>query len=286
MQMSTPAAKRRRVEAASKTLARPFRSPLKTPNISPVRSSDQTSDAVQVSEKDKSSQDATSPRVGTISSLQSSMPVTKTRYPQKIPQGCKGQLLSPASGRNRVLDSQDPEIASLISTQRVLEKQLQELKNDLETAKQAKKIESESRLKHPGDEIDQELVELIAKWRLASRQAAEELFGLARDRVNRMGGPKAWKESQKKQKEFHDSWNDGDQLKSLDNAAEEQANERPHIYEDYDIDPETDIKRAQHIDKIDENGQEDEFTLGMMLRTLNIDLTAIGYDKAQHAWMD
>jgi Swi5-dependent recombination DNA repair protein 1 len=30
-----------------------------------------------------------------------------------------------------------------------------------------------------------ELVELTAKWKAASRQAAEELFGQVRDRVNR-----------------------------------------------------------------------------------------------------
>lgn len=55
----------------------------------------------------------------------------------------------------------------------------------LETAEQAGKIERESRKTNGEGEIDAELVVLIGKWRGASRQAAEELFGKVRDRVNR-----------------------------------------------------------------------------------------------------
>jgi Swi5-dependent recombination DNA repair protein 1 len=33
--------------------------------------------------------------------------------------------------------------------------------------------------------VDGELVELINKWKSASRQASEEMFGTVRDRVNR-----------------------------------------------------------------------------------------------------
>jgi len=59
------------------------------------------------------------------------------------------------------------------------------VKEQLETTEQAAKIESESEKKDPDGEIDGELVELIGKWRAASRAAAEELFGKVMDRVNR-----------------------------------------------------------------------------------------------------
>ena len=59
------------------------------------------------------------------------------------------------------------------------------MREELEAAEQARKIESESRKNDPDGEFDGELVELIAKWKSASRQAAEELFGNVRDRVNR-----------------------------------------------------------------------------------------------------
>lgn len=62
---------------------------------------------------------------------------------------------------------------------------MRELKEDLETAEQARKIERDSFKRDPGGEIDGELVELMEKWKGASRQAAEELFGKVRDRVNR-----------------------------------------------------------------------------------------------------
>ena len=68
--------------------------------------------------------------------------------------------------------------------QRELEKQLKEVREELDAAEQARKIEKDSKKK--GDSIvDGELIELTGKWKMASRQAAEELFGKVRDRVNR-----------------------------------------------------------------------------------------------------
>jgi Swi5-dependent recombination DNA repair protein 1 len=66
--------------------------------------------------------------------------------------------------------------------QRDLERQLKEVKQELEVVEQARKIERDS-----GEDgvIDGELVRLCEKWRGASRVAAEELFGKVRDRVNR-----------------------------------------------------------------------------------------------------
>lgn len=99
------------------------------------------------------------------------------------------------------------------------------MKEELETAEQARKIEGESRKRNEenggdgggGTErgkgkvngkgsgkghgkgrkeeelvIDGELLELIEKWKQASRLAAEELFGGVRDRVNRYVIPACW----------------------------------------------------------------------------------------------
>jgi Swi5-dependent recombination DNA repair protein 1 len=88
----------------------------------------------------------------------------------------------------------DPEVARFLKEQRELERQLRGLKEELDMAEQAGKIEKESRewaAKRAEEgqgghlEIDGELVVLIGKWREASRAAAEELFGRVRDRVNR-----------------------------------------------------------------------------------------------------
>lgn len=52
-------------------------------------------------------------------------------------------------------------------------------------------------------ETDEELVVLIAKWRAASRQAAEEVFEASKERVQSMGGMKAWRKTRREeQKSF------------------------------------------------------------------------------------
>lgn len=81
----------------------------------------------------------------------------------------------------------DPDIAPLLKEQRELERQLKEIKEELNMAEQAKKIERDSKAKDKdgSGEIDGELVDLCEKWKGASRLAAEELFGMVRDRVNR-----------------------------------------------------------------------------------------------------
>ena len=192
--------------------------------------------------------------------------------------------------------------------QRELERTLREVKEELETAEQAKKIERESR-KEPDGEVDSELVVLIEKWRGASRLAAEELFGKVRDRVNRMGGPRAWKEMQKKQQEFQNSW-DTEEQKNNDDEEDEEGKDAPEkrdLYAEYGIDPETENEKSQREKGVCDTGelpdQEDvsaenignggyganasqEFTMAMMLRTLNVDLDIIGYDKQQQRWTD
>ena len=87
----------------------------------------------------------------------------------------------------------DPDIAPLLRAQRELENQLREVKEELDTAEQARKIEADSAKKNPDAEIDGELLDLIEKWRAASQQAAEELFGKVRDRVNKWVISSIWR---------------------------------------------------------------------------------------------
>ena len=172
--MSTPEAKRRRIDAASNTLSKPFRSPFKTPFKSPIRN--QTSDSKQGS---------------TLTPLRASVPILSEKTPN-LP-STLGPTLNRVSPGKKTFSSPvasaalntDPDVALILRKQRDLERQLRELKEELETADQARKIERDSFKKDPGGEIDGELVELMEKWRSTSRQAAEELFSKVRDRVNR-----------------------------------------------------------------------------------------------------
>jgi Swi5-dependent recombination DNA repair protein 1 len=172
--MSTPAAKRRRIDAATSTLSKPFRSPFK----SPLKVQPPASDNSQPSAP--TSLETSSPLI--LSEKTPNLAVSPAVTPYRTLG--KKKTVSPSISITAQLNA-DPEIAQLLRVQRDLEKQLREVKEQLETAEQAGKIERESRKTNGEGEIDGELVVLIGKWSGASRQAAEELFGKVRDRVNR-----------------------------------------------------------------------------------------------------
>jgi len=268
--MSTPAAKRRRIDTGQNVLLRPFRSPFKTtPN--PVQDNNiQTRNDIS-----KPSQIKTD---GIVNSTEERRPAT----PSNGPSITKKAIVSTISAS---LNS-DPDVAPLLNHQRELDSQLRELSKESDVAEQARKIEADSERKNPGGLVDAELLELIQKWRNTSRQAAEELFSKVRDRVNRLGGPRAWKDMQKNQHEF---WNRSDDEPKRPDPDEEgeQVGETGDLYADYGVDPET-VKESEAANErgLDDEGEEDEFTIAMMLKLLNVDLDVIGYDKHEQRWTD
>lgn len=194
-------------------------------------------------------------------------------------------------------------VVELMKKQRALEKQIREVKEFIDTAEQARKIEKDA----VGDEVDGELLVLRDRWRGVSRQAAEEMFGGVKDRVNRMGGPRAWKEMQKRQEEFRAGFNQPEPEQAEeegDGDGDRPDVEKRDLYAEYDINPETENEKSQRDTKDtgEEPGQEDvsvslfrlgratdleqEFTMAMMLRTLNVDLNIIGYDRETQRWTD
>jgi Swi5-dependent recombination DNA repair protein 1 len=173
MTMSTPAAKRRRIDAATQALSKPFRSPLKIP-LSATTSEDPPAKNLQDLDHSLPTTDATKGLAKPFAP-----PFQNMRTP------FRGNPIKKSFSPSSTVMNSDPEIALLLKTQHQLEKQMRELKDELETSEQARKIEAESEKKCPGREIDAELMDLIAKWRVASRHVAEELFTGVRDRVNR-----------------------------------------------------------------------------------------------------
>jgi Swi5-dependent recombination DNA repair protein 1 len=180
--MSTPAAKRRRIDAASQTLSKPFRSPFKTPYKSPVKAPPSQDSATTTTQTNTPLMAKNTDSLLSNLAKAPRLPVPSTSFatPNRSPHA--KTFSSPV--QTAALNA-DPDIAPLLRAQRELEKQLREVKEELDTAEQARKIETESAKKDPDGEIDGELLELIEKWKAASRQAAEELFGKVRDRVNR-----------------------------------------------------------------------------------------------------
>jgi Swi5-dependent recombination DNA repair protein 1 len=83
----------------------------------------------------------------------------------------------------------EPALRDLQRQHGILLSRLNALTAELDTVIQAQKVEASSK--------DKELERLIGLWKGVCRAAAEELFRGARDRVNRMGGVRAWKESER-----------------------------------------------------------------------------------------
>lgn len=62
---------------------------------------------------------------------------------------------------------------------------VKDLDRRLDLVKQAQEIEAASERKRPGEPVDQELRDLVGKWRAAGRVAAEELFETVKVRVDK-----------------------------------------------------------------------------------------------------
>ncbi|KAH8596728.1 hypothetical protein B0O99DRAFT_509642 [Bisporella sp. PMI_857] len=259
--MSTPAAKRRRIDAASSTLSKPFRTPFKSPVKQSSDSTPNTSSPLKhVSSSSKSVTAA--PLTGKTPSF-ATFAITPRQF-------AKRTFTSPV--QTAALNA-DPDIALLSKKQKELEKQLREVKEQLDTAEQARKIERDSAKEGSSGVVDGELIELIGKWRGASRQAAEELFG-------------------KRQQESHGGWDGPAEQADYgeDDDGQKKDLEKRDLYAEYDIDPETENEKSQREKGVGDTGelpeQEDEFTMAMMLRTLNVDLDLIGYDREAQIWTD
>jgi len=72
-----------------------------------------------------------------------------------------------------------------------------------------------------------------------------------------MGGPRAWKEMQKKQQEFQTSWDQEEQPNNDSNDEEEEGKEveKRDVYAEYSIDPETENEKSQREKGVGDTGE-------------------------------
>ena len=197
-------AKRRRLDESNSTLSKPFRSPLKVDVKSRIRHincNEQNAQPANVTDNEVSAPQP-SPTERTTTTYQPS-PVNSCSPVRK-----PATLLT-SSPR---APPKDPQYLFLQKQHSALILQLSKLRHSLDTAQQALKIQTSN--------TDSELEILILKWKLVSREAAEELFRSAKDRVNRMGGVGAWRE--RNEKRLH-GWDDeGEEPINEDDLSDEQ----------------------------------------------------------------
>lgn len=139
-------------------------------------------------------------------------------------------------------------------------------------------------------------------WKTAGRAAAEEVFGLVAKRVEGMGGVGAWRAKEKEKREgggLGGGW--GWDVQRQEKEGDEDNGEMEDVDE-----------REREIEAVVKEGDDEEvifladsfslmlwtgliwrmfililiqnFTMDMMLRSLNIDLDVIGYDKELQKW--
>ena len=163
-----------------------------------------------------------------------------------------------------------------------------------------------------------ELAGLIAKWRQASRAAAEEVFEAARDRVDRMGGVGAMREREREMVERRRGWDVDDRRAERERrigemrARAEEEGVRIGMAEmeewglgDEEMDTGGDGEQGEGFEDTGgaDGGRDDEvsmvfgdersprltvlqnFTIGMMLKSMNIDLDLIGYSMEGEMWI-
>ncbi|KAL4880157.1 hypothetical protein BJY04DRAFT_219437 [Aspergillus karnatakaensis] len=281
MSSLTPNAKRRRLDQASTTLSKPFKSPLR--RAPPPTSKGDKTPPSKLSTEDKVEDDTTvtqskaPPRntqnIGAVNPAHSSIPTAA--LVGKIDGNGHG-LPSPPQTKSSITPARkplnaDPELQALHKHQRTLTTHLATLKSELDTLNQALKIESSSR--------DSELESLILKWRKVSQDAAEEVFLGAKERVDRMGGMKGWREKMTRDGEFQRGWETEENRGWFGEGGGDGEGDESEI----EGGMRGEVERTEV--KLGTEDENEEFTMDLMLKTLNIDLKTIGYDKPGQTWI-
>ncbi|KAI7082165.1 hypothetical protein KC356_g8584 [Hortaea werneckii] len=317
--MSSPlSVKRRKFNDANTTLKKPFVSPLRNAHAQrpPVKEDHRPGNAPYTPSTLAHTVSAADRNTILKDDSTVSDPTPTTPAPLKKSQSLHKRSSFTASSRRA-----DPAELAVQKALTSLELQIRSLRTDIDALKQSEQISTSN--------TDAELEQLTDKWRLASQQASEELFGHVKERVCRMGGVAAWRESEKQK--FERSHGMGafapepEESDDADCEFDSQGEELPEKEQEFRK-AEKRRNKQEALDAADlpsameqqmgssEGGkkmvwQEDvkdddvsvhdvafttmenlmlmrsqSFTMDMMLRSLNIELDVIGYDKSAQRW--
>lgn len=200
--MNTPAAKRRRVDAANATLRKPFHSPLlrrqpdtgesSTPGSSKTPEPNTNKRSLEEVYSPDSPSAPRQPQAARPTRPPGNLLHSRPASPLKLsvapgaPRTAKPTIPGPREGG--AVPGDDNPFLALARAHRTAGRDaiVRDLDRRLETVRQAGEIEAASERSRPGKPVDQELRDLVAKWRGASRMAAEELFETVKERVDKL----------------------------------------------------------------------------------------------------
>ncbi|KZL83254.1 dna repair protein dds20 mei5 [Colletotrichum incanum] len=311
--MFTPAAKRRRVDTANETLRKPFKSPMVRDReeqvAGPAAAKNPAAPSPQPKPKGATRADSdsgaspgsTTATTATTAVTRPQRDVTQMRTPVKQMATPTRRPFSVPRPQLHPGPSPSPLKPSLHGTARSVtkgggsvsgSKTTREVEGREEILRQAGRIRSGGEGK---GETDEELMGLIEKWRAASRIAAEEVFEGSRERVEGMGGLKAWRRAQREDRarfaeRMMEENGEGRGRGQGDEGVEESS--PGHVGEEGDCevrkDDEDEDEASTTTWRRGERGTDlqQEFTMGTMLRSMNIDFDIIGYDENTGWWRD
>lgn len=315
--MSSPfPIKRRKLNDATATLKKPF--------VSPMRSADPTSASMNAPWKNGHKANVAPPPYIPSSlahTVQTTSPVASTALasPALTIATATPSRKQPSLAWSSCKKKASPEEQAAQKAVSALEVQIRCVQKELDILNQAEQLATTS--------TDAELEALSEKWKLCSQAVAEELFGTVKERVQRMGGVAAWRETEKRKYERAHGMGEFAQGEEPDDDADcefdSQGEELPEEEQEY----RKKMKRQAKQEAMDaaevpeqpevedsgghvplwkeENSADDDvstrcnsfprishanvhlqsFTMDMMLRSLNIDLAVIGFDKIAQRWI-
>jgi Swi5-dependent recombination DNA repair protein 1 len=95
-----------------------------------------------------------------------------------------------------------------------------------------------------------------------------------------MGGPRAWKEMQKKQEEFQNNWDQDEKMNNDEDDDEEEAEAKEaakkDLYAQYDVDEETENEKSQRPKGLGDTGERPgEENVSFLLLMVDVVLTIV-----------
>ncbi|CAK7267260.1 hypothetical protein SEPCBS57363_002502 [Sporothrix epigloea] len=128
---------------------------------------------------------------------------------------------------------------------------------------------------------NKDLRSLIARWKTAGQLAADDVFSLVSDRVERLGGVKAWLAvgTQPLEREC------GSSRKGAEESKQDRwGNDRADDSDRSDVEDENESEDSEN--GIVEEEDTQNFTMPLMLASLNVDKDLLGYDETEERWKD
>lgn len=294
MTSPAPAPKRRRLDASTSALHKPFRSPLKTahPTVptTPARAPNPLNTSCTPSNLSSTlnSTSANTPSAQTPAPTKPAV-ATANPTPHNSAAATKTPLRSKYSASHATLKprtniSSSPEHHALRQEIKNLDLRARTLRNQIDVLTASNTPTSSASSTTSSSSPQQtRLQTLTAKWRLASQQAAEVLYADVATRIKDNGGMSAYRRSERERALESSAWFAGEPASLSTGAAQAKADgeeEERSLVRRYGG-----VARTAGEEIAEWEEEEEEFGMEQMCLMLGIEVGVIGWDCSGQKWV-